>query len=48
MEVLNAANDSDDPEITLSADTMLDWSGYDAARPRDRAKWTLTGICNGS
>jgi hypothetical protein len=48
MEVLNAANNSAITEITLSASTMLEWSGYDAARPRDRAKWTLTGVCSGS
>ena len=45
MEVLNAANDSKIPEITLSASTMLEWDGYNVARPRDRAKWTLTGVC---
>ena len=49
-EVLNAANNSSIAEITIStadgSETMLEWSGYDAARPRDRAKWTLTAVCS--
>ena len=52
MEVLNAANDSKIPKITINratgSETMLEWSGYNAARPRDRAKWTLTGVCSSS
>ena len=48
MEVLNAANDPTITEITLSGTPTLEWSGYDAARPRDRAKWTLGGVCSGT
>ena len=52
MEVLNAANDSKISEITINttsgSETMLAWDGYNAARPRDRAKWTLTAICASS
>ena len=48
IEVLNAANDSKIPEITLAETTRLDWSGYNVARPRDNAKWILTAICSSS
>jgi hypothetical protein len=52
MEVLNAANTSSIPEITINtaagSETMLTWDSYNVARPRDRAKWTLTGVCSGS
>ncbi len=50
MEVLNAANDSKISEIAISttggSETMLAWESYNPARPRDRAKWTLTAICS--
>ena len=47
MEVLNAANNPKITDITINRDdgseTMLAWTGYNAAQPRDRSTWTLTG-----
>lgn len=47
MEVLAAANDPSVTDIRIASDgtTLLTWSDYDVTRPRDRASWTITGIC---
>ncbi|MDE0352244.1 MAG: S-layer homology domain-containing protein [bacterium] len=45
MEVLAAGNDPTITEITFGGTPTLTWTGYDAARPRDRATWTLAGVC---
>ena len=45
MEVLAAANNpgySVDPNSTRPARPCWSWEGYDVARPRDRADWTLS------
>ena len=47
MEVLNAGNNPAITEISIGDSTTLTWTGYNAARPRDRATWTLNGVCTG-
>ena len=45
VEVLQEANNPANTDIAIGATTTLEWSNYNSSRPRDRAKWTLNGVC---